>query len=175
MKIQKFMKITFLRIGSMEKENDLPIVQGRTFHFISEDVLRNKRVEKSDIVATIDVKYGAIKFSPDAFKQLSLEVNRLKFYVDTGSRVIGFKLKNHFDSFESMKSWRLITLKNSVAKTTIFPLIKELQKQGTLLNSYKGIKIKKWKDKNSVLDGEDYYYLDLRAYEREKNREGIDG
>lgn len=159
---------------SMTTEVDnIPTNYGtRNFQFTAEEVISHKRNEtKKDVCVTINTKYGHINFSTKAIQSLNLLNNRIKFYVDTGNKTIAFKLKNKFDSFEQLGNWRLpIQNKDSGNVTfSIVPIIRELGINGKLLERYKKIRVQKWKDQKSILDGDEYYFVDLKEYER-KNK-----
>lgn len=153
---------------NQEKEFQVPIVNNRSFQFTPETLLKRKKKKKEEITASIDTKYGRISFGVDAIRFLQLDRCKIKFYVDTGSKVISFKQKCEFSSLEEMKNWRKVTkCKGGIAICSVEAVVNELRNNyPNLLRSYKKLPIKKWIPKDML--SEEFYYLDLRAYERDR-------
>lgn len=167
---------SFLKDGNMEKRITVPTVRNRTFQFNSESVLRKKTKDTEQLTLSICSKSGRVTFSKDCINYFQFDKCRIKFFVDTGNRILAFRKTTEFGSLKEIKEWKKVTMfkHGSGGIVCAERAIAELNRNNATASvSYKKLPIKKWSPKDLL--SEEYYFVDLKEYERKHDREATDG
>jgi len=141
----------------------------KKLNFLNEETILRKTNNNTIVSATISPRFGTITFNVDAIRELGLVKKKIKFFFDLENRCIGFQLKTDFSSLKQMGLWRSCTINSAgVLKFSISAIINEFKRKKKLdINKlYRKVPISLYKTVGMLED--DYYYLDLKEYDRNR-------
>lgn len=123
-----------------------------------------KKDTSGPAVASLDGKYGILRFSSAAVKEMQAEKKFIKFYLQEDKGIIAWKFTANLTE-EQLKSkkYRVLTSTNNQYKISISAIVKKLQNMKKESQAYE---IKKYRSTDMFDKGEIYYYIETKKNDK---------
>lgn len=131
-------------------------------HFVEYTSKRGRtKGDKDDFAkVSVNVKFGIMSFGKKALSKLGMDSNWIKIYFEPSKKIIGWVIKGKIAQ-EEMKTHKLVKKNvNGQFVVSVSGILKQFI--GLKKEHYTDLEVKKYRDYNSMLDDQTYYYVKLK-------------
>jgi hypothetical protein len=131
----------------------------KKLYFVETKKNSKSKEHKEKPFASVNVKLGTMVVGTIACQAIGLDGKFYKPYHDATHKVIGFKVNDRVLNEEQRKGWRFAKLNKGQLFISVKPAINSM---AGLKDKYKKLEIKRYKDYQSQMDSDVYYYVELK-------------
>jgi len=132
----------------------------KKLYFVETKKYSKLKPENQKLTASLTLKTGVLSLGVGVVRTLGIAKQFYKLYHDATNKVIGFRIKSKLEGNEMKNGWRAVKL--AAAGSLPMSVRPALNQMAGLKPKYKDLKIKRYKDYQSQMDNETYYYVELK-------------
>lgn len=134
----------------------------KKIYFVALDNRRKKLYQREEVEVTVAAKYGLLNIGQRSQIAMTMQNGWYKLFYDVDRQIIGWKVKHELNKEEMEdKGWKVIKPNSSgqlqLGVGRILDLFTGLDRE----KSYKGLRVKKYQEKDSLMDNSVYYYIQV--------------